>query len=116
MICFVDDQCVTGSSKERVKEAGTASTQESYLGLQDALRKVCAPRGVRQPGAWAGANVCIGENGEVIVLTLQESGIDSNPHACTGWESSAEETRTWISSVCILTKAFWFMLLKLTPE
>ncbi len=73
MICFVDDQRVTGSSEERVREAGhTLSTRKSYLSLQDALRKVRAPRGVHQPGAWAGANVCIGEDGEVMVLTSQE--------------------------------------------
>jgi hypothetical protein len=63
MVCFTDDQCVMGSSKERVKEAGqTISPRESYLGLQDALRKVRTPKGVRQPGACAGANVCIRDN------------------------------------------------------
>ena len=73
MVCFLDNQRVTGSSEERVQEAGhTLSTRKSYLVLQDALRKVCAPRGVHQPGAWAGANVCIGEDGEVMVLTSQE--------------------------------------------
>ncbi len=73
MVCFVDNQRVMGSSEERVQEAGhTLSTRKSYLVLQDALRKVCAPRGVHQPGAWAGANVSIGEDGEVMVLTSQE--------------------------------------------
>jgi hypothetical protein len=63
MVCFVDDQRVAGSSEERVKEAGhTVSTRESYLGFQDALRKVRAPKGVHQLGAWAGANVCIRDN------------------------------------------------------
>ncbi len=73
MVCFVDNQRVTGSSEERVREAGhTLSTRESYLGLQDALRKVRALREVGQPVAWVGANVCIGEHGEVMVLTSQE--------------------------------------------
>ncbi len=73
MVCFVDNQRVMGSSEERVREAGhTLSTRESYLGLQDALRKVRTPRGVHQLGAWARANVCIGEDGEVMVLTCQE--------------------------------------------
>ncbi len=73
MVCFMDDQRLMGSSEERVKEAGhTVSTQESYLGLQDALRKVRAPKEVCQPGAWAVANICIGDNGEVMVLTSQE--------------------------------------------
>ncbi len=73
MVCFVDDQWVTGSSEGRVWEAGqTLSTRESYLGLQDALRKVRAPIGVRQLAAWAGANVCIGEDREVMILTSQE--------------------------------------------
>jgi hypothetical protein len=69
----MDDQRIMGSSKERVKEAGhTISTRESYLGLQDTLRKVRAPKGVHQLGAWAGANVFIGDNKEVMVPTLQE--------------------------------------------
>jgi hypothetical protein len=85
MVCFVDDQCITGSSEERVKEAGhIVSTRDSYLGLQDALRKVRTPKGVRQPGAWAGANVCIGDNGEVIVLTLQEKW-DQLKAICMHW-------------------------------
>ena len=40
-VCFVDDQHVAGHGSRRVREAGHAiSTRESYLGLQDALRKV----------------------------------------------------------------------------
>ncbi len=73
MVYFVDDQHVTGSSEERVREAGhTLSTRESYLGLQETLRKVRAPKGVRQLGAWARANVYIGDNGEMMVLTSLE--------------------------------------------
>jgi hypothetical protein len=85
MVCFVDDQRVMGSSEERVQEAGhTLSTRESYLGLQDALEKVRTPRGVRQPGAWARANMCIGEDGDVMVLTSQEKW-DQLKAICLNW-------------------------------
>jgi hypothetical protein len=61
MVCFVDDQRIMGFSKERVKEAGhTVSTWESYLGLQDALRKVRTPKRVCQSGAWAGQMFVLG--------------------------------------------------------
>jgi hypothetical protein len=50
-VCFVDNQRVTASSSARIVEAGHAiSTMESYLGLQDALRKIRAPHGTRCPG------------------------------------------------------------------
>lgn len=58
--------------------------RESYLGLQDALRKIRAPKGLRQPGAWAGANVCIGEDGEVMVLTSQDKW-DRLKTICRRW-------------------------------
>jgi hypothetical protein len=39
-VCFVDDQRISGQGRERVLVAGHAiSSQESYLGIQDALRK-----------------------------------------------------------------------------
>jgi hypothetical protein len=73
VVCFVDNQWVTGQGGERLMEAGhTISTRESYLGLQDALRKVHAPRESKRPGAWAGTNVCIKEELRVAVLTSQE--------------------------------------------
>ena len=38
---FIDDQRLAGASEERVIQAGHAlSTRESYLGIQDALRKI----------------------------------------------------------------------------
>jgi hypothetical protein len=84
-VCFVDNQQVTGSGKERVREAGHAiSTQESYLGLQDALRKIRAPNGSRRPGAWAGANICIEEDGSIMILTLQEKW-DRLKNICKHW-------------------------------
>jgi hypothetical protein len=53
LVDFVDDKRLAGAGKERVEEAGHAvSTRESYLGLQDALRKIRPA--TRQPGAWAG--------------------------------------------------------------
>jgi hypothetical protein len=55
-VCFVDNQRIAGHRSRKVREAGHAiSTRESYLVLQDALRKVQAPEGSRTPGAWAGA-------------------------------------------------------------
>ena len=73
MTCFVDDQRVVGEGKVRVLEAGHAiSTRESYLGLQDALRKLRYPEGSRRPGAWAGLNVLIEEDGAVAVTVSQE--------------------------------------------
>jgi len=52
LVTFVDDQRVTAPDEGRMEEAGhTVSTRESYLGLQDALRKIRAPKGLQQPGA-----------------------------------------------------------------
>ena len=70
---FVDDQRVTGEGSTRVREAGHAiSTRESYMGLQDALRKLRHPDGSKRPGAWAGVNVLIEEDGAVAVTVSQE--------------------------------------------
>ncbi len=55
-VCFVDNQCVAGEGVEGVAKAGHAlSSRESYLGLQNTLRKIRYHEGTRQPGAWAGA-------------------------------------------------------------
>lgn len=73
MTCFVDDQRVTGEGDKRVREAGHAiSTRESYMGLQDALRKLRHPEGSQRPGAWAGVNVLVEEDGAVAVTVSQE--------------------------------------------
>ena len=73
MTSFVDDQRVTGEGSARVREAGHAiSTRESYMGLQDALRKLRHPDGSKRPGAWAGVNVLIEEDGAVAVTVSQE--------------------------------------------
>ncbi len=113
MVCFVDDQRVMGSSEERVQEAGhTLSTRESYLGLQDKLRKMRAPRGVRQLGAWAGAKVCIGEDREVMVLTSQEKW-DQLKAICLYWLGIVGGGKqNWSLSASILTKASWSMSCK----
>ncbi len=59
-VCFVDDQRVTAPSSKQIIEARhVISTRESYLGLQDALRKVRASHGLQCPGAWARSNVCV---------------------------------------------------------
>ena len=84
-VCFVDDQRITGEGEERVEEAGHAlSTRESYLGLQDALRKVRHPKGSKRPGAWAGVNVVIEDDGSVAVMTSQEKW-DRLKAICTHW-------------------------------
>jgi len=72
-----------------MEEAGH-STRESYLGLQDALRKIQAPKGLRHPGAWAGANVCIGEKGEAMVLTSQDKW-DRLKTICRHWLEKLNE-------------------------
>jgi hypothetical protein len=84
-VCFVDDQRITGEGEERVEEAGHAlSTRESYLGLQDALRKVRHPKGSKRPGAWAGVNVVIEDDGSVAVMTSQEKW-NRLKAICTHW-------------------------------
>ncbi len=83
-VCFVDDQRITGSSKERVREAGHAiSTREGYLGLQDVL-KIQVPNGSLRLGAWAGANICIEEDGSIKILTFQEKW-DRLKNICKHW-------------------------------
>jgi hypothetical protein len=58
--------------------------QESYLGLQDALRKIRAPNGSHCPGAWARANICIKEIGGAMILILQEKW-DQRKAISTHW-------------------------------
>ncbi len=71
LVDFVDDERVVGSGEDRVREAGHAlSTRESYLGLQDALRKLRPA--TRQPGAWAGVVVHNEPELGIVVLTSQE--------------------------------------------
>jgi len=53
-VCFIDDQRLAGASSEIIVEAGHAlSSRESYLGIQDALRKLRAAEGTKYPGDWA---------------------------------------------------------------
>ena len=53
VVDFVDDERVVGSGEDRVLAAGHAlSSRESYLGLQDALRKLRPA--TRQPGGGMG--------------------------------------------------------------
>ena len=47
-VCFMDNQRLARSSPERIYEVGHAlSTIESYLGIQDALRKLRAAGGTK---------------------------------------------------------------------
>ena len=70
---FVDDQRVSGSSPSDVRAAGhTLAARESYLGIQDAARKVRGFNGVKDPGAWAGGVVINDEEKGLVVLTSQD--------------------------------------------
>jgi len=69
-VCFIDDQRLAGSTSERITEAGHAlSLRESYLGIQDALRKLYTAEGTKYPGVWAGAVVFNNEEEGIVVLT-----------------------------------------------
>lgn len=73
MISFMDDQRISAVGEKRLTEAGHAlSTRESYLGIQDALRKWRAAGGSRRPGAWAGTVVFTDKEQGVSVLTSQD--------------------------------------------
>ena len=68
---FVDDERVTGPTEELTWQAAhTLASKQSYLGIQDAARKVrpCS----RTPGAWAGSVVHISPVLGVCVLTSRE--------------------------------------------
>jgi hypothetical protein len=85
-VCFVDNQQVMGERVERIVEVGHAlSSCESYLGLQDALRKIRYHEGTRQPGAWAEACVVVEEEIGVAVLVLQEKW-DKMKEICGHWQ------------------------------
>jgi hypothetical protein len=72
-VCFVNNQCVMGEGVEQVVKAGHAlSSCESYLGLQDALRKIRNHKGTRRPGAWAKACVVVEAEIGVAVLVSQK--------------------------------------------
>jgi hypothetical protein len=84
-VCFVDDKRVAGQGRARVIEAGHAiSTRESWLGIQDALRKLRCWGGSPRPGAWAGASVCIEEDAGVVVLTSIDKWIRMK-NICRHW-------------------------------
>ena len=81
-VCFIDDQRITGANADRINEVGHAlSTRESYLGIQDALRKLRAAEGTCYPGAWAGAVVFNDEDQGIVVLTSQDKW-DKLKHIC----------------------------------
>jgi len=84
-ISFMDDQRICAGGELRVNEAGhTLSTRESYVGVQDALRKWRAAGGTRRPGAWAGAVVFNDEAQGIVVLTSQEKW-DRLKAICQKW-------------------------------
>ncbi len=93
-VCFVDDLWITGQGRWQVREAGHAiSLRQSYLGIQDALRKLISADGTRQPGAWARVNVCVEEEWGVVVLTSQEKW-DCIKTICEHWWSLLERGET----------------------
>ena len=74
-LCFVNDLRITGQGNQQIWEADHAiSSQQSYLGIQDTLRKLRSPDGTQSPGVWAGVNVCVEEDQGVVVLTSQKLG------------------------------------------
>jgi hypothetical protein len=85
-ICFVDNQRILGEGREQVVVAGHAiSLRKSYLGIQDALRKLQAPGRSRRPGAWAGAFVINKEDVGIVALTSQEKW-DRMKNCCWGMQ------------------------------
>ena len=86
MVCFMDDERISGAGPDRVRAAGHAvSTRESYLGIQDALRKLRAAGGEKMPGAWAGAVVHVDDDKGVVLLTSQEK-----------WDRLKAISRKWL--------------------
>eukprot|EP00984_Skeletonema_dohrnii_P009298 scaffold3548_cov79-Skeletonema_dohrnii-CCMP3373.AAC.5 len=71
LFTFVDDERVTGPDEELTWQAGhRLACIQSYLGIQDAARKV--RRCSQTPGAWAGAVVHILAEYGVCILTSPE--------------------------------------------
>ena len=92
VVVFVDDERVIGSGNDRVVEAGHAlSTRESYLGIQDALRKLRPV--TKQPGAWAGVVVHNDPELGIVILTSQEKW-DRTKSICTHWYQKLQENAT----------------------
>ena len=90
-VTFVDDQRLVAQGKDRMREASHAlSTREAYVGLQDALRKARCVDGSRQPGAWAGVNVVIEDDGSVAVTASQEKW-DRMKAICNYWLGVLDE-------------------------
>lgn len=84
-VVFVDGKRLAGANQERVREGGHAmSTRESYLGIQDALRKWRAAGGSKTPGASAGVVVHTDAEG-VMVLTSQDKW-DKLKSICRHWK------------------------------
>ena len=89
-VSFMDDQRICATGEARVNEAGhTLSTRESYLGIQDALRKWRAAGGTRRPGAWAGTVVHNDEELGIAVLTSQDKW-DRVKSICGKWLALVE--------------------------
>ncbi len=84
-VFFIGNQHITIQGRERVIAAGHAiSSIESYLGLQDTLRKLQSAGGTCQLGTWAGVSVFNKENVGVVILTSQEKW-DRLKSVCWHW-------------------------------
>jgi hypothetical protein len=57
------------------------------------MRKVRAAIGSCRPGAWAGANMCIEDDGDVSILTSQEKCVQLKG-MCTYWLDWLERGKT----------------------
>ena len=71
LFTFVDDERLVGPTEELTWQAAhTLAAKQSYLGIQDAARKVrpCS----QTPGAWSGSVVYVVKNLGVCVLTSEE--------------------------------------------
>ncbi len=111
-VCFVDDQRLAREGEERVKEGGHAlSSREAFLGLQDALRKIRASHGTRNPWAWAGACVVVREELGVVVLTSQEKW-DRMKELCRHWLGVLKSGETLLDHKRILSN--WGFLVYVT--
>jgi hypothetical protein len=108
-VCVVDDLGITGQRRWQVREAGHGiSSRQSYLGIQDALRKLSLVDGMQRPGTWTRVNVCVEEEQGVVVLTTQEKW-DRMKVICVsiGGNFWIKGRQTWTSSNSDQIVASW---------
>ncbi len=94
-VCFVDNQRVTGEGRDQIAAGHAISMQESYLGLQDELRKLRAMGGSRRPGVWAKVCVFNKEDLGVVTLTSQDKWECLQLYCCH-WLDTLESGKTML--------------------